>query len=364
MASEERFSSLATMMQELSTKLSGIQQTMSTTGARSSTPIATPIPHVENVEIQPTVEPTPSYRMGSTPAYEYHHKKTRVAHLDPLDDGEEPTFIQWRASIRDRLEFNADHYRTINEAKAMIWSATKGLARRYLEPRYITSSDGNKFKDQHEMIELLASYFLTGHEVEDARHEFRALQMADRTHPNESFVQFRARFQNLAVHGEVPDSELFYSLWEKITPQLRNSATPLKRGWNMNLNTMIEDLISLDKERRWNADLNASKTHTTPSTGATSTVKKTTFSSSKVSKAPTGSNTYVAPQVPRLYNPNLSKGSDNKDSAQTRCYNCNEMGHFKKDCPHETRIKLIEASDTEFPPASESNEDSEGNEEA
>lgn len=54
--------------------------------------------------------------------------------IEPLDDGLSPSFKQWRASIQDRLEVNADHYPTERSRRALIWGATTGVARNYLEP--------------------------------------------------------------------------------------------------------------------------------------------------------------------------------------------------------------------------------------
>ena len=68
------------------------------------------------------------------------------------------------------------------------------------------------------MIALLESYFLTSYETEDARNAFQALHMGGKDYFNETFTEFRGRFTSMAVLGEIPESELFYYLWDKITP--------------------------------------------------------------------------------------------------------------------------------------------------
>ena len=58
----------------------------------------------------------------------------RTPTIDNLDDGSDPTFQQWQASIQDRLEINADHYRSERARMALVWGHTTGLAKGYLEP--------------------------------------------------------------------------------------------------------------------------------------------------------------------------------------------------------------------------------------
>ena len=68
------------------------------------------------------------------------------------------------------------------------------------------------------MIALLESYFLTGYETEDARNAFQVLYMGGKDYFNETFAKFRGRFTSITVLGEIPESELFYYLWDKIIP--------------------------------------------------------------------------------------------------------------------------------------------------
>lgn len=190
-------------------------------------------------DLRPASEPTPAPLRSLPPS--------RITErIDPLSDGVAPTYRQWRTSIRDRLLVNADHYQTPLARKALIWGTTTSLARDYLEPRYASESPTIAFRDYQEMIDLLESYFLTGFEEEDARTDFMRMQMG----VEESFSEFRGRFSSMAVLGGVPRPEWFYYLWEKILPELRDMAAPLKRRWNRNFDEMVADLGALDREHR------------------------------------------------------------------------------------------------------------------
>jgi hypothetical protein len=95
--------------------------------------------------VLPTTEPgpttsrqshdTPSVRfMSETPSLSKVKLSERTPTIDCLTDGKEPTFRQWQASIKDRLEINSDHYRSERARMALVWGHTSGLAKEYLEP--------------------------------------------------------------------------------------------------------------------------------------------------------------------------------------------------------------------------------------
>ncbi|ELR08457.1 hypothetical protein GMDG_00521 [Pseudogymnoascus destructans 20631-21] len=105
-----------------------------------------------------------------------HYKKSTISEkIHPLSDGVEHTFLQWSASIRDRLVVNEDHYLTDVSRRALIWGTTTGLAKTYLEPQYLSATHG--FRSAEEMMDLLGSYYLTGNETEQARNLFDDLQI-------------------------------------------------------------------------------------------------------------------------------------------------------------------------------------------
>ncbi|KFY86454.1 hypothetical protein V498_07500, partial [Pseudogymnoascus sp. VKM F-4517 (FW-2822)] len=99
------------------------------------------------------------------------YKKSTISEkITLLSDGIEHTFLQWSASIQDRLVVNEDYYPTDVSRRALIWGTTTSLAKKYLEPQYLSDTHG--FQSADEMMDLLGSYFLTGNETEQARNEF------------------------------------------------------------------------------------------------------------------------------------------------------------------------------------------------
>jgi hypothetical protein len=166
--------------------------------------------------------------------------------IDRLGDGSQPTFAQWVATIQDRLDINADHYPSERSRQALIWGSCTGNARIYLTPRYTAESPSNQFRTTDDMIQLLRTYFETGHEQEDARQDFYNLRMGDQGY--ESFVNFKARFLERAINGAVAESEWFHYMWNKITPQLRDKTIVAKHSWKNSFSTMCIELLALDSE--------------------------------------------------------------------------------------------------------------------
>ena len=178
-------------------------------------------PNIRNRTRQDTdLNDSPPYRNLSVPLSTSAPRLSRnVPEADPLDDGTNPTFTQWRASIRDKFRENADHFATERSRCTHVWLKTTGLARAYLTPRY-TSTD-SQFKSVDEMLTCLETYFLTGTEKEEARNRFNDMHMQDKSHSQENFPEFKARFLADVIEEGVPKSEWFYALWNKLPARIR-----------------------------------------------------------------------------------------------------------------------------------------------
>lgn len=195
----------------------------------------------------PSQQPLVTRFPSETPSYPTIRPKLseRTPNIDDLDNGNSPTFKQWQASIQDRLEINSDHYRSERARMALVWGHTTGLAKEYLEPRYLSDTDQERFRNAEDMIALLKSYFITGNEQSESRSAFDRLLMDK----NETFSTFKARFLSAAIKGQVPQSEWFHYLWVKLTPALRMPNLGFKRQWNDKFELMVEHLTAFDNEK-------------------------------------------------------------------------------------------------------------------
>jgi hypothetical protein len=294
----------------------------------------------------------------------YSRKSQLTEKIPALDNGIEPTFISWRISIRDRLEVNEDHYPTERARKALVWGATAGQAKEYLQPRYL--SESQDYTTAQEMIDLLATYFLTGNETEEKRREFHSLKMRD----NETFPEFKARFLSLAIQGKVSESEWFFYLWEKISDRLRYAAGPVKILWNNSFPMAIQHLTSLDRERRAITQRSFDKPKTTSTVKRTTTtgtpsgvVQRSTYRSSTArpfapssgtnqnsnlvvrSTTPGGRPAFVGQRPDTARQTTPAPNNRAASGQEPICYGCGKTGHFRSECPQGPLVKEIAGDD-------------------
>lgn len=287
-------------------------------------------------------------RMYSEDPPNRYKKSTISEKITPLSDGIEHTFMQWSASIRDRLVVNEDHYPTDVSRRALIWGTTTGLAKKYLEPQYLSATHG--FRSADEMMDLLGSYYLTGNETEQARNLFDDLQMGEKGHTNETFSEFKARFQSAAITGQVTESEWFRYMWNKLTPQFRSRVAVIKSQWKGDYHTMVRELTAFDQERRRNNELSFPSKSGESSSRGPARLSSSRFTLVDPGKAQPPRQTRSplvsfqrTPFTPTNPKPDITGRVRTAVPATSgNCFKCGKPGHFQDRCPLNPTVKEID----------------------
>jgi hypothetical protein len=305
-------------------------------------------------------------------------KSQRTESIAKLDGGDFDThrFRNWKADIVSRLSVNHDLYNTELSRMALIWGCTHedGLARAILSPRYNHPNPAIKFQHWEEMMDALNERLLSGAEVAIERRKFNDLQMNSK----ETIQQFATRFMQLAIGGEVADSEWFIYFWEKLRGDVQIPNISQKASWNNNFGTMTRALITYEVERSMAKTAYSRSIQPSSSSGfrkSNNTSSGPSYPSNTRTAAEPVRSSSMFPK-PGSFGSTFVPGKDSikppqrptaKTGSEPACYNCGKPGHYKPNCPQAPVIKLLDEEGEEAElsaPEEESEEIREENDEA
>jgi hypothetical protein len=114
-------------------------------------------------------------RASSTTPTPMSSKSTKKPDPDPLVDGQNPTFENWKIQMEGKFLVNHDHFRTEQAKMIYIFGRTTGDAQTHLRPRFGTNDD--PFLTSREMIDFLANIYLDPFKVKNAHQDYWRLNM-------------------------------------------------------------------------------------------------------------------------------------------------------------------------------------------
>lgn len=103
-----------------------------------------------------------------------------------------------------------------------VFGRTTGDAQTHLKPRYGAGEDSFTTTTSHEMIDHLAKIYLDPFKTQNARQDYRRLNMKS-TQP---FTKFYTRFLHLAGEAKIPLDDWQPDLYDKLTMELQKSVLP------------------------------------------------------------------------------------------------------------------------------------------
>jgi hypothetical protein len=289
----------------------------------------------------------------------YADRTTRLPDPDKLTDGREPSFDYWSTAITGKLTINADHFQSEAARMHYVFDRTSGDAQAHLYPRHKRHAK-DPFTTADEMLDYLEEIMVDPHRTEDARHEFRDLKMG----PGQSWHDFKTQFFHLADEAEIPLSERFTEMYEKMTPILKKQLLSQRYAMGGDINKL--SLMASDVYNgltRINAQLVQEKkarvSSLWPATSGwngnrTTSVKERTMTPATAT-APTlrTENRFTPRPSPAVNRPEQS-------SARDTCFHCHQPGHFARECPDKQSLEIKELEEELGPEEWQENEDHSG----
>jgi hypothetical protein len=186
----------------------------------------------------------------------------------------------------------------------------------------------------------LATIYVNRYKVQNARHEYRRLVMKS-TQP---FPEFYTKFSQLAGVARIPEEDLRPDLYDKLSFDLQKLILPTY-GSLTTLTLLTDQCLLLDQENRRikermsrvqnrNASTAAASTTTTrPTTAATPSSSSNTLAPTPAAR-PSNQFTRVRPQYDDPARKALSMAG--------KCFKCEQVGHFSRDCPVKKEVNVVE----------------------
>lgn len=261
----------------------------------------------------------------------------KVKDVPQLDDGSNPSLVQWQVLLKSKLTANADHFPTESDKKTHVFACTTGKAATLLETAMEAEDDPEEaFPDWEAMVDYLVTSLRNPHERADARFAYKELQM----HPNESFFDFKLKFLQYATRGKVAKSEWKDDMYDKLTRTLQDEMR-IEVQKIKDFNEFADLTSGTDARLRRDRAQN-------PPAKAIARVRTTLRHPTMSSSPPTTqlARASVAPGLlPRQYSAPPSRPKQTTEPRETTaptpstvtCYNCGEPGHTRPECPYPRR---------------------------
>jgi hypothetical protein len=256
-----------------------------------------------------------------------------------LTDGISPSYAGWELLVRNKLERDHAQYPTLQNKLLFILSCTDGKAFEILTPR-LERNSRHPITSVDEAFTILENGLADRHRRSKAEAQLAKLEF----HENDDWHTFFAEFTRLLIEADVNPTEYKRYLAERLPEVISLQVGRYENDEDCDYERFRQEVafvaLQLEKSRLKKAIKRAAarEHERAPRSQAPTPARRPSGTPKPASRrqTPTPRASTQPPAAPK-------RGSTPPDGP--RCYTCNGVGHFAKDCPN-PRIAAMNAAAT------------------
>ena len=244
-----------------------------------------------------------------------HHfqegREKEIPDPEQFEKGTPTEYNHWARQVRDKLEVDADRFRTEKRKITYLATRIKGASAEYIEPYLQYGADGTSMiKTVDDFLLLMARRWGDPYAKQNALDELNRLWQNNR-----ELSEFMGDFFRLAAIAQLSEEEQMEHLRKRSNPKF--SEVILMTTFD-SLNQMVDGLHLIARNRKAQA-----KDRAVLGTGG----------SQRGGGQQRGRSNTPAPVVPEGTSaPTQRDGRLQRDLSKIKCYACQELGHYANNC--------------------------------